>query len=274
MPLSFNFMRIKAQTYAALAADYAGEIVYRGGGKGKFRVLVQKVRYNVLVFRRVKGAGGVNYPAARRRKARRLSYYVRASLRALGAVFLAPFFHGYFAPPEHTLSGAGDVRYHRVEKFSPFVRKSFGRFAGHNAAFYAAALHILRQNFGSGGDNFIAHQQFGIKARRVGALSAGCGAQIKHAFARLYVRRLHYGHGGRLLDIVCSRFVQNGLSRSARIISARGAPRHLFRAAVGDKRGFKRVYAQRKRRRFFVLRYKQVVFFAQKGAHSPFERLR
>ena len=271
MPFALHLVRIKAQSYAAYAARYPRNIVYRCGSKGKFGVVLQKVFDIAFVFRAFESAGGVNYSAARTRHARRLVQNFRAPFGTLGAVFLAPLFNGNLAPSEHSLAGAGHVGYHYVERLSPFVRKRPRSFASDYAAFYSAPLYVLRQHFGAGGNYLVAHQQRGIEARRVRALAAGRGAQIQHAFPRLYIRRFGDDHGGRLLDIVRARLVQGRFSGSARVISAGRAPRHFVRAAFGDKVGFNGIYAQRERRRLFVLRHEFFKVHFRKGAHTQFK---
>ena len=266
---AFEFVRIKAAAHAVDAGDYAGNAAQRRYRReGKFRVFRQKSFHGAFVFLRIEGAGGINYPAAGRGEARRAVQDLPVAPRAHGAVFFAPLFHGYLPPAEHALARAGHVRYHRVEHGAPFVRQDGGAFAGNGAVFHAAALHVLREYPGARGDYLVGNEKLRRKAGGVRALAAGRGAQIQHLFSRLYPRRRHHRHGGRLLDIISARLVQRGLAGSARIIRARPAPRHALKAALGQGGGFQSVEAQRKRRRLFVRSGKVFVFLSQQRAHA------
>ena len=109
-----------------------------------------------LIFLRGEGAGGIDETAAAFQHS---GSVVKDFLLPGGAQFYivgAPLGSGSLVFAEHALPGAGGVHHNLVKEFREILRQAAGILVDHHRVGHAHPLHILGQDFGSGGVDFIA----------------------------------------------------------------------------------------------------------------------
>lgn len=174
----------------------------------------QKAFQHALVFRVVKGAGGVDHHAAGTEHLRGFTEDIHLAVGTIRRGIGVPFVTRFGLAAEHALSRAGRIDQYAVKERRKARRKRIGQCADDNGVAHTHALHISGKNLSAAGNRFVADQQ-PLSAHQRGnlrAFAAGSGAQIQHALARLGVKHGDSGQRARLLHIKQTAFMERGKS--------------------------------------------------------------
>ena len=110
---------------------------------------------------------------------------------------------------EHALTGARRIYDNFIKKSGKVLREPFRSLIEHHTIGNPHALDALREHRRARGIDFICHEQTRAAhaSRQMGGFPARCGTQIEHGFSRLCIRQRADRHCGRLLNIICPRFI-------------------------------------------------------------------
>ena len=195
---------------------------------------LQKSADGTLVFRRCKGAGGVDQASAGLEHAGDLRKNFLLAGCTVGDCVLAPVRDGGFFFAEHAFAGTGGIHQNAVKAVVEVLGQLLRRFVQNKSVGDTHALDVSGQYFCPGRVDLVADQQTLTlhSGSDLGGFAAGGGAQIQYSFAGLRVQQTDRSHGTGFLEIIDTGLVIRVQTRSGLrvIIIAVGSPGNRFQA--------------------------------------------